>query len=60
MSFFFLQSVLIIQARYRESSTIDVMARAAESAAVTALRNVMQRVQQASDRANRPISQVVP
>jgi len=34
------------------------MARAAESAAVTALRNVMQRVQQASDRANRPVSQV--
>ena len=36
------------------------MARAAESAAVTALRNVMQRVQQASERANRPVSQVVP
>jgi len=34
------------------------MARAAESAAVQALRNVMQRAQQASDRANRPISQV--
>ncbi|KAG0566004.1 hypothetical protein KC19_7G030800 [Ceratodon purpureus] len=34
------------------------MARAAESAAVQALRNVMQRVQQASDRANRPVSQL--
>ncbi|KAG0558544.1 hypothetical protein M758_10G033600 [Ceratodon purpureus] len=34
------------------------MARAAESAAVQALRNVMQRVQQASERANRPISQL--
>ena len=37
---------------------IALMARAAESAAVQALRNVMQRVQQASDRASRPASQV--
>jgi hypothetical protein len=34
------------------------MARAAETAAMVALRNVVQRVQQASDRVNRPAAQV--
>lgn len=35
------------------------MATAAESATVQALRDVMQRIQQASERANRPVSSVL-
>jgi hypothetical protein len=57
-SWWSLDCIIIEEGKNWRSCSDFQMARAAETAAMVALRNVVQRVQQASDRVNRPAAQV--